>query len=91
LQLWQSNHEVVINIVVVQDDEILGFSLLKPQPQEDAAPAHMKQVGNSRDSKTFTNTSGQGGRVDYARRYNPSKGRRFRGYTDSQENYHDID
>ena len=47
--------------------------------------------GVSRDGKTFTNTSGQSGRVDYAKRFNPSKGRRFRGYTDPQGNYHDID
>jgi len=50
-----------------------------------------KQFGVSRDGKTFTNTFGQSGRVDYAKRYNPSKGRRFRGYTDPQGNYHDID
>jgi len=56
-----------------------------------AAAAPKKQFGVSRDGKTFTNTSGQSGRVDYARRYNPSKGRRFRGYTDPQGNYHDID
>jgi len=30
-------------------------------------------------------------RIDYAKRFNPSKGRRFRGYTDSQGNYHDLD
>jgi len=56
-----------------------------------AAAAPKKQFGVSRDGKTFTNTSGQTGRVDYAKRYNPSKGRRFRGYTDPQGNYHDID
>jgi len=56
-----------------------------------AAAAPKKQFGVSRDGKTFTNTSGQSGRVDYAKRYNPSKGRRFRGYTDPQGNYHDID
>jgi hypothetical protein len=50
-----------------------------------------KQFGVSSDGKTFTNTSGQSGRVDYAKRYNPSKRRRFRGYTDAQGNYHDID
>ena len=55
------------------------------------AAAPKKQFGVSRDGKTFTNTSGQSGRVDYAKRYNPSKGRRFRGYTDPQGNYHDID
>jgi len=56
-----------------------------------AAAAPKKQFGVSRDGKTFTNASGQSGRVDYAKRYNPSKGRRFRGYTDTQGNYHDID
>ena len=55
------------------------------------AAAPKKQFGVSRDGKTFTNTSGQSGRVDYAKRYNPSKGRRFRGYTDAKGNYHDID
>jgi hypothetical protein len=56
-----------------------------------AAAAPKNQFGVSRDGKTFTNTAGQSGRVDYAKRYNPSKGRRFRGYTDAQGNYHDID
>lgn len=50
-----------------------------------------KQFGVSRDGKTFTNTNGQTGRVEYSPRYNPSKGRRFRGYTDPQGNFHDID
>jgi len=55
------------------------------------AAAPKKQFGVSRDGKTFTNASGQTSRVHYARNYNPSKGRRFRGYTDAQGNYHDID
>ena len=55
------------------------------------AAATKQQFGVSQDGKTFANTSGQSGRVDYARHYNPSKGRRFRGYTDPQGNYHDID
>ena len=55
------------------------------------AVAPKKQFGVSQGGKTFTNTSGQSGRVDYARHYNPSKGRRFRGYTDAKGNYHDID
>jgi hypothetical protein len=55
------------------------------------AAAPKKQFGVSRDGKTFTNTRGETGRVDYAKRFNPSKGRRFRGYTDTQGNYHDID
>ena len=55
-----------------------------------AAAAPKKQFGVSRDGKTFTNAQGDTGRVDYARRYNPSKGRRFMGYTDSHGMYHDI-
>jgi hypothetical protein len=47
--------------------------------------------GVSGDGRTFTNAYGQRSPVEYSRRYNPSKGRRFRGYTDSQGNYHDID
>jgi len=49
------------------------------------------QFGVSADGRTFTNAYGQQGRVEYAPRYNPSKGRRFRGYTDAQGNYHDLD
>lgn len=49
------------------------------------------QFGVSHDGRTLANTSGQSGRADYARRYNPSKVRRFRGYTDPQSSYHDID
>ena len=49
------------------------------------------QLGVSGDGKTFTNAHGQRSAVQYARSYNPSKGRRFRGYTDAKGNYHDID
>ena len=49
------------------------------------------QFGVSADGKTFTNAYGQRSRVEYSPRYNPSKERRFRGYTDAQGNYHDID
>jgi len=55
------------------------------------AAAPKKQFGVSRDGKTFTNAYGQRSPVQYARNYNPSKERRFRGYTDAQGNYHDID
>jgi len=50
-----------------------------------------KQFGVSGDGKTFTNAYGQSSRVQYASNYNPSKRGRFRGYTDAQGNYHDID
>jgi len=49
------------------------------------------QFGVSADSRTFTNAYGQRSRVEYAPRYNPSKGRRFRGYMDAAGNFHDID
>jgi hypothetical protein len=55
------------------------------------AAAPKKQFGVSRDGKTFTNAYAQTSRVQYSRNYNPSKGRRFRGYTDADGNYHDID
>jgi len=50
-----------------------------------------QQFGVGSNGRTFTNARGDTGRIDYANRFNPSKGRRFRGYTDSQGNYHDID
>ena len=50
-----------------------------------------RKFGVSPSGRTFTNARGETGRIDYVNRINPSKGRRFRGYTDSQGNYHDID
>jgi hypothetical protein len=49
------------------------------------------QAGISRSGSTFTNSSGQRYPIEYSRRVNPSKGRKFRGYTDSSGNFHDID
>ena len=49
------------------------------------------QFGVSGDGKTFTNAHGQRSAVQYARSYNPSKGRKFRGYIDAKGDYHDID
>jgi hypothetical protein len=50
-----------------------------------------QKFGVSPNGRSFTNARGDTGKVDYANRFNPSKGRKFRGYTDSQGNYHDID
>jgi hypothetical protein len=47
--------------------------------------------GVSGSGKTFTNGRGEKYPVQYSRNYNPSKRGRFRGYTDAQGNYHDID
>jgi len=49
------------------------------------------KFGVSQDGKTFTNAYGQKSKVQYSPNFNRSKGRRFRGYTDAQGNYHDID
>ena len=56
-----------------------------------STPQKKNPFGVSRDGKTFTNAYGQQSRVQYSRNYNPSKRGRFRGYTDAQGNYHDID
>ena len=50
-----------------------------------------QKFGVSPNGRSFTNARGDTSRIDYANRVNPSKGRRFRGYTDSQGNFHDID
>lgn len=50
-----------------------------------------RQYGVSPNGRAFTNARGETSSVDYAMRFNPSKGRRFRGYTDPKGNYHDID
>ena len=50
-----------------------------------------QKFGVSPNGKSFTNARGDTGMVDYANRFNALKRRRFRGYTDSQGNYHDID
>jgi hypothetical protein len=49
------------------------------------------QLGVSRDGKTFTNAYGQRSPIEYSRRVNPSKGRRFSGYYDAQGNWNDLD
>jgi len=62
--------------------------------QQGASAASTTQrvgLGVSRDGKTFTNAYGKRYPVEYSRTYNPSKRGRFKGYTDAQGNYHDID
>ena len=80
----------------IRKQQGLPWSLVKfkaePRPQGAAGSVGgQRQFGVSGDGKSFTNARGETGRVDYAKRYNPSKGRKFRGYTDPQGNYHDID
>lgn len=63
----------------------------RPAGATQGQPNQQRSFGVSRDGKTFINAYGQRGRVEYSPRYNPAKGRRFRGYTDADGNYHDID
>ena len=49
------------------------------------------KFGVSPNGRSSTNVGSGTARVDYANRFNPSRRRRFRGYTDSQGNYLDID
>ena len=42
------------------------------------------------NKRIFTNKKPPG-EIEYAPKYNPSKGRRFRGRYDAQGNFHDID
>lgn len=55
------------------------------------SPGRKSQFGVSSGGRTFTNAYGKRYPVEYSRTVNPSKGRRFRGYTDDQGNFHDID
>lgn len=50
----------------------------------------IRQFGVSPNGRTFTNTRDETSIVDYAKRLNPSKGRRFRGYTDFKASLCDI-
>jgi hypothetical protein len=79
----------------IRKQQGLPWSLVKfktePRPKRAAGPKQQSRFGVSGDGRWFTNASGQRSWVEYAPRYNPSKGRRFRGYTDAQGNYHDID
>jgi hypothetical protein len=50
-----------------------------------------KRFGVSADGRNYTNARGETGRVDYAKNYNSSKGRRFRGAYDKDGNFADID
>jgi hypothetical protein len=49
-----------------------------------------QKFGVSPNGRSFTNARGNTGNMDYANRFNASKRSRFKGYTDSQGNYHDI-
>jgi hypothetical protein len=43
------------------------------------------------NNQYFTNARGETNKIEYAPRYNPSKGRHFRGFYDKFGNYHDLD
>jgi len=70
---------------------VVKFKAERKVSQPQAAQSSQLRFGVSGDGRTFTNARGQTSRVEYSNRYNPSKRGRFRGYTDSDGNYHDID
>ena len=75
-------------------DQVKFRAERKAQSSETDKPASKPRkikFGVSHDGKTFTNAYGQKSKVQYSPNFNRSKGRRFRGYTDAQGNYHDID
>ena len=49
-----------------------------------------RSAGAAAHQSNLVNPAGRS-RVDYANRVNPSKRLRFRGYTDTKGNYHDLD
>ena len=82
------------NVVLARN--IYGFEQAKAKANELRKRYGLKweQVKFKADRNASTNkTYPQSGdrRMDYAARYNPSKRTRFKGYYDSQGNYHDID
>ena len=66
----------------------LKFDQVKFKSERSRARGTLRVSGSG---KTFTDGHGRKYPVEYSRNYNPSKRGRFRGYTDAQGNYHDID
>jgi|LauGreDrversion4_2_1035121.scaffolds.fasta_scaffold58371_7 hypothetical protein len=50
-----------------------------------------RTTGAGAQSTPSSRPAGVTRRMDYAPRFNPSKGRRFRGYYDQDGGYHDLD
>lgn len=75
----------------------VGYDAAKAKASQLRKQYNLKfdEVSFMSDRKFYGSRSSQNstspGRIEYAPRYNPSKGRRFRGRYDDQGNFHDID
>jgi hypothetical protein len=78
---------------VVLARNIYGYEQAKEKAGEIRKKYSLKwdQVKFKADRKASGGSSSSAKRYDYSSRYNPSKRTRFKGYYDSQGNYHDID
>ena len=68
----------------------LKWDQVKFKADRSNASSGSRSSGSGRYQSNLVNPAGRG-RTEYSPRYNPSKRMSFRGYTDSQGNYHDID
>ena len=80
------------------NNQVLARGVLGYEQAKDKADAPRKKLGLNWDQVKFkserkSSSGGQkgGSRIDYARNYNPSKGRRFRGVFHPDGSYGDID
>lgn len=78
---------------VVLARDIYGFEQAKAKANELRKRYGLKwnDVKFKADRKASGSSSSSTKRYEYSSRYNPSKRTRFKGYYDSQGNYHDID
>ena len=92
-QVRQQQHLKFDDVSFMTSKRFYGGSTGQQGASTASAAAAPRKIpfGVSRDGRTFTNAYGQRSPVEYSRNYNPSKRGRFRGYTDAQGNYHDID
>jgi len=68
----------------------LGWDQVKFKADRSSVSSGSRSSGSGRYQSNLVNPAGRG-RTEYSPRYNPSKRMSFRGYTDAQGNYHDID
>jgi|TARA_R100000030_G_C3185076_1_gene106920 hypothetical protein len=98
--------DAVTSFVIFRTDTnaVLARGVLGYEAAKDAANALRKKHGLKWDQVSFKSEKGRsfqssrasqksyrGGRVEYARNFNPSKGRRFSGVYDRYGNFADLD
>ena len=88
--IYNKKNRAVLGSAVGYDAAKAKASQLRKQYNlkfDDVSFMSDRKFYGSRSSQNSTSP----GRIEYAPRYNPSKGRRFRGRYDDQGNFHDID